>query len=223
MTLVCGSAFAQSFTEGFDDITTLAGNGWAQVNNSDSAANAPWFQGNASVFPANSGATNSYIATNFARSSGTVGNETLSVWLITPELLLQTGDTFSFLTRTTTGNPFPDRIEVRMSLAGASTNVGANSSSVGDFTTLLATVNPNLTVGGYPETWTQITVNVTGLTLGTHGRFAIRYFVTDGGPNGANSNYIGVDDASYTAVPEPATMAVLGAGALALIRRRRKA
>ena len=60
----------------------------------------------------------------------------------------------TFWTRTTTANPFPDRLQVRMSTAGASSNVGTTATDVGDFTTLLLDINPTYTVGGYPEVWT---------------------------------------------------------------------
>ena len=39
---------------------------------------------------------------------------------------------------------FADRLELRLSTNGASTNVGTTTTSVGDFTTLLLTVNPLL-------------------------------------------------------------------------------
>ena len=103
--------------------------------------------------------------------------------------------------------------------AGAGTDVGATATSVGTFTTLMTTVNPGLTLAGYPNTWTQFPVNVSGLGAPTNGRFAFRYFVT--GMN-VNGDYIGIDDVAYTAGPEPATMAVLGLGAVALLRRRRR-
>ena len=35
------SLFAQAFTEGFDDITTLPGSGWYQQNNSSPAGTNP--------------------------------------------------------------------------------------------------------------------------------------------------------------------------------------
>ena len=87
----------------------------------------------------------------------------------------------------------------------------------------MLTINPNLTTSGYPNVWTQFNATVSGLGAPTNGRFAFRYFVTNAGPNANNSDYIGIDDFSYVSnpVPEPATMAVLGLGAMALIRRRR--
>ena len=93
-----------------------------------------------------------------------------------------------------------------MSTNGASVNVGATNTSVGDFTTLLLEVNPNLDVGGYPVVWTQFTITVSGLGAPTSGRFAFRYFVTEGGPDGSNSDYIGVDNVVYTPVVLPVTL-----------------
>ena len=88
------------------------------------------------------------------------------------------------------GGCFADRLEVRMSTSGASTNVGATNTSVGDFTNLLLTVNPTLITtgaGSYPNTWTQFTATVSGVTGTVTGRFAFRYFVTSGGPGGAST------------------------------------
>lgn len=186
-----------SFSEGFDDITTLPGNGWATQNNSDPLGLTDWFQGNDGVFPAQAGAPTSYIGANFNNTSG-VG--TISNWLMTPAVTLEAGDTIKFWTRTATGSIWPDRLEVRMSLNGASTNVGATAASVGDFTAVLAEVNPGLVQGGYPEDWAEYTITLTAAQVPapTLGRVAFRYFVTDAGPNGANSNYIGIDTFSYT-------------------------
>ena len=97
--------FAQSFTEGFDNIGTLAGAGWNMQNLSSPVGSTGWFQGNPAVFVANSGATNSYIGANF---NNTTGTNTISNWLITPNVTLRNGDTFSFFTRTVTSNPFPE-------------------------------------------------------------------------------------------------------------------
>ena len=39
-------------------------------------------------------------------------------------------------------------------------------------------------------------VEVSGLEASTSGRFAFRYFVTEAGPTGTNSDFIGIDTAS---------------------------
>lgn len=79
---------------------------------------------------------------------------------------------------------------MRLSTSGTSANTGTTAADVGDFTTLLLSVNPTLAVGGYPEVWTRYEININH--AGT-GRIAFRYFVTNGGPSGSNSNYIGID------------------------------
>lgn len=214
-------AIAQDFSEGFDDVSLLAGMGWDMINHSDSAQNN-WFQGNDTVFAALSGAGDSYIGANWQFTGGTTGQETLSGWLITPMRTLRNGDTFSFWTRTVDASGFPDRLQLRLSTNGASSNVGSGAEGVGDFSTLLVDVNSSEAASGYPETWTQYSATVSGLNAPTDGRFALRYYVHNGGFFGANSNYIGVDDVNYDGtVPEPATLAALGIGALMLLRKRR--
>lgn len=191
------------FSEGFDDVTPLPA-GWSQQNlSTPTGTNPDWFQGNSGVFPAQSGPPTAYIAANF---NGVAGNNTISNWLFTPTVTMQNGDIFTFYTRTVSGPAFPDRLEVRMSTNGNSTNVGATNTSVGDFTNLLLTVNPNLTTSGYPSAWTQFTATITGLAGPTSGKLAFRYFVTSAGPSGSNSDYIGVDNVVY-ARPQSAVCA----------------
>ena len=192
--LTAPQAITSTFSEGFDDITTLVSNGWARINHSNPVGTSAWFQGNSTVFTSQAGAPNSYIGANY-NNTGSVG--TISNWLLTPEINLKNGDTVSFYTRVPTGAAYPDRLEVRMSTAGSSTDVGTTETSVGVFTTTLLTINPNLVVGGYPDTWTVYTVTVSGLSVPVSGRFAFRYFVTNGGANGANSDYIGIDSFTY--------------------------
>ena len=85
-----------------------------------------------------------YIGANY-NNTGDLG--TISNWMLTPEIALANGDTISFWTRTADGSIWPDRLEMRLSTAGASTNVGTTATSVGDFTTVLVEVNPTLAAG----------------------------------------------------------------------------
>ena len=181
--------------EGFDDITTLAGAGWLMGNHSQPVGSTGWFQGNDGVFAAFDGATTAYIGANF---NNTAGAGIISNWLVTPEITFNPGSTGSFYTRTVDAAPFADRLEVRLCTSGDCTNFGTGAADVGNFTTVLLTINPTLQTGadptganGYPDVWTQFTLS--GLPTSGTGRIAFRYFVANGGPSGANSNYIGID------------------------------
>ena len=129
-------------SQGFDDITTLPGAGWVQTNHSTTIGTTGWFQGNSAVFPAQGGAATSYIGANF---NNTTSADTISNWLLTPPLTLQNGAVLTFWTRTVDAPAFPDRLQVRMSTNGASSNVGTTATDVGDFTTLLLDINPTYT------------------------------------------------------------------------------
>ncbi|MBX3299149.1 MAG: VCBS repeat-containing protein [Acidobacteria bacterium] len=193
------SANAQAITEGFDNITTLPTSGWFLQNNSVPVGSTGWFQGNSATFTSQAGAATAYIGANF---NNTTGTNTISNWLLAPNRTMNNGDVYTFYTRTTTANPFPDRLQVRLSTNGASTNVGSGPTGIGDFTTLLLDINPSYATGGvYPEVWTQFTITISGLSGPTSGRLGFRYFVENGGPTGANSNYIGIDTFTYTPAP----------------------
>jgi uncharacterized delta-60 repeat protein len=187
--------------EGFDDIATLPTTGWVQINHSDTVGTTGWFQGNSALFPAHSGVVNSYIGANFNNTATNIG--TINNWLLTPPLTLENGATMSFYTRTVDAPMFPDRLQVRMSTNGLSTNVGAIPTSVGDFTALLLDLNPTYTTTGYPNAWTRFTVTVTGVASPTTGRLAFRYFVENGGPGGVNSDNIGIDTFQFTGTCAP--------------------
>ena len=130
------------FSQSFEDITTLTGAGWVQTNHSTVVGSTNWFQGNSTVFPAQAGPPNSYIGANF---NNTTGTNTISNWLLTPPVTLQNGVTATFWTRTVDEPAFPDRLQVRMSTNGASSNVGTTATDVGDFTTLLLDINSTYT------------------------------------------------------------------------------
>jgi hypothetical protein len=210
----CASA---DIAENFDNIGSLTAGGWALINNSRPLGTTGWFPGNPRVFPAYAGASDSYIAANFLNAD-TGGN--ISNWLITPEVSLDIPRTISFYTR---GNAvFADRLELRLSTNGASTDVGTTDSSVGDFGILLLTINPALDPSGYPNTWTKASAAFSsGFAPGTEGRFAFRYFVPDTSVNG---DYIGIDSVTVAVTtPEPASLSLLGllVAGLALLRRRK--
>lgn len=191
-------AFSQAINEGFDDVTTLPAAGWAQQNLSTPVGTNPnWVQGG-TPFNANSGAATAYIAANF---NSVAGANTISNWLFTPERIFTNGDVITFFTRTAGG--FVDNLQVRLSTNGASVDAGTTNTSVGDFTTLLLEINPTLVVANYPTVWTQYSITISGLGAPTNGRIAFRYFVPNGGPSGANSNYIGIDDYVYTPFGSP--------------------
>ena len=98
----------------------------------------------------------------------------------------------TFYTRTVDASGFPDRLEVRINPDGSEV-FPVDETDVGSWTQLLTEINPALDNGGYPEDWTQFTSTITDLTGPTDIRFAFRYWVTDAGPSGANSNFIGID------------------------------
>lgn len=216
--LLSSTAYAASLTEGFEFVVSNTGTplpGWTAVNNSATIGSTGWFQGNTQVFDAQSGSTNSYIGANF---NNTTGDNTISNWLIAPTLTFNNGDVVSFWTRTVDNRFFADRLELRFSNVGG-TDVGSTPTSVGSFALLLS-VNPTLTVTGFPNVWTQYSATISGLSGPTSGAVAFRYFVTSGGPGGTNSDYIGIDTFSITAVPEPATYLLMAMGLGAFAMRR---
>lgn len=210
---LAGAAQAQFF-EGFEPAapatTTGLPAGWTSVNNSPGGpgTNPNWnWRNDGVVFGAHTGA--GYAYANFNSSTGA---NNISNYLISPLVTFNNGDTISFWTRTVDVPTFPDRLALVFSTAGASTNPA-------DFSNTLLTVNAALTTAGYPNTWTQFNATITGLGGPTSGRFAFWYNPTSGGPSGANSDYIGVDDVNY--VPTPSSVALLGLGGLIAGRRRR--
>ncbi|MCW3070596.1 MAG: hypothetical protein JWO44_486 [Bacteroidetes bacterium] len=192
------SAKAQTFTENFDDITTLAAGGWVMTNASVAVGSTNWFQGTSVAgggpFDAFNGAANAYIGANY-NNTGSTG--TISNWLMTPNRTFRNGDVISFYTRKVAPDSYADRLEVRLSTNGASTIVGTGV-AVGDYTTLLLSVNPTLALGVYPTAWTLYTVTISGLPAPTSGRIGFRYYVTGAGFSGTNSDYIGIDNVVYT-------------------------
>lgn len=180
---------APVFSESFDNVAGLGALGWLQTNNSAPPGESGWFQGNAGIFGAQVGAADSYIAANFLNAGfgGTIDN-----WLISPLITFNAGDTVSFFTRTEGAVP-GDSLELLFS---------TGSTSIADFSSLLSIPDTS-----YPTDWTQLSYTYAGASAGL--RLAFRYHVTDTANNG---DYIGIDSLNVTPVPEPSTLALIGAG-----------
>jgi hypothetical protein len=211
-------------TENFDNVSaatappaangdcTVNMPGWVARNRSGALGTTCVFQGNPTVFSAQAGAANSYAAMNF---NSTTGTNTISTWLLTPVVTFTANSALEFWVRGGTGNTFPDRLQVRVSTAGAGTDVGASATAVGTFTTLLLDINPTYagdfacpaagvtnvsTITGFPNAgWCRVRLTgaAGGLPTSGQGRIAFRYFVENGGPTGANSNFIGIDTFAF--------------------------
>ncbi|MEK6643782.1 MAG: choice-of-anchor J domain-containing protein [Planctomycetota bacterium] len=217
-------ARGQAMNVGFEDISLLMPDGWTFTNNSNPLGETNWFQGEVPPFSAQSGSATSYAAANFCNTGGPVcaaGFGTISNWMILPTRTLSSGDTLSFWTRSS-ATQFYDRLQVRMSLSGASGDVGATETSVGNFTALLLDINPTYSAAGYPTAaWTQFNLVLSGIPAATSGRLAFRYFIEDGGFHGVNGSSIGIDSLVYNPFPEPSSIALVLTGAVLLICRRR--
>ncbi|MGD9584580.1 MAG: choice-of-anchor J domain-containing protein [Lysobacterales bacterium] len=206
------SVFAPNatITEAFDVVggAPPCPTGWTCTNNSAPLGTTGWFQGNTVVFPAQAGGTGTeYIGANF---NNTTGTNTISNWLITPLVQFGTGSELRFWSRVPTPIAYADRLEIRASTTG--TNTGGTNVSTGDFSVLLGTINPGLVTatgtcavpaaapnaGGYPDAWCEYRLtNADGLPTTGSGHIGFRYFVTSGGPTGANSSFIGIDTFSF--------------------------
>ena len=100
-----------------------------------------------------------------------------------PKFNISAGDSLFFYSGSYNSAAYPDSIRVMYSAAGDSTPSAASWVELGRFR--LTSYMPNSTVP-----WAENGFRAPSSGLG---RFAIRYCVFDGGPNGANSSTIGID------------------------------
>jgi hypothetical protein len=202
-----------SLTEQFSSLTTAEANGWIFINNSRALGQTTWQAGEGSLFAAytTDAAASDYvaIAASCCNPFDVDGNFTpqteISAWMITPVLTVKDGDTISFYTRTTDAEPFdPERLQLRMNPTGTGTDVGNDSSSVGEFTQIVLDINPGLIPGEYPNTWTRFQYIISGLSAQTKTRFAFRYYkpITTLGAASFyyELGYIGIDDFSFSSL-----------------------
>lgn len=196
--------------EGFEDVAAIfvGENSWVQQNNSNPLGPQAWVQnmgvGGVGDPGQHAGSPDSSVINGF-QATDPNGVGTISTWLLTPEIDFGPTTNLSFWTRAFNPTAFPDRLEVRVCSGSPCTNVGSSETDVGDFGTLLLSVNPNLVgaddptgANGYPQAaFAQFTASaIDGLPTSGQGRIAFRYFVTDGGGLGANSSTIAIDTVS---------------------------
>jgi hypothetical protein len=137
---------------------------------------ATWFQGNPAVFASYNGPDTGYVAANY----NTVASGDIDNWLVTPVIAgVAVGDQIAFWSQSPLNSTFPDSIMVMYSAAGDSTPSASSWVMLGNFK-----VN---TTGAWQQTAFAVAA------AGANARFAIRYKVTDGGPLGTNSDFIGID------------------------------
>ncbi|MBM7845065.1 choice-of-anchor J domain-containing protein [Herpetosiphon giganteus] len=195
--------------ENFDSFSAALADGWVVVNGSEPRndnvnQHIVWKQGKSNgydYFDSHSGNENSYAASSW-RASTSDNDAIVSNWLLTPPLVLENGKTVTFWTRAADCLANPDRLDIRFSTAGTSTNV-ASGNNTGNFTNLLGRINPDLDAAndpdgsdGYPCTaWSQFTYTISGVNQPTVGRIGFRHYVVDTIDNG---NYLAIDDFSYS-------------------------
>jgi hypothetical protein len=198
------------YTYGFDTTNDFDIDGWVTLNESAIPTATIWSLADYTAPTATTpfgglnpvgqaGGLNSFALVNY---TSTEGASTISNWLFTPTMEVQNGDIVTFYTRigknTTAASPnasYADRLQLRMSTVGDDSVDPVGPTGEGSYTTLLADVNPNLNLTDYPTSWDTglITATISGLSGPTMVKFGFRYFVTNGGPTGANSDIIGID------------------------------
>ena len=185
--------------EHFNDLPYMQTNGWLLSNMSDPVGAEQWHQGTTIIGAiAYSGDTTDYLEDSYLAVEDN-NSGTISDWLISPPVTIQDGDSIAIWALSYNSATYPDRVEVRIS-PNAGSSVGADETSVGDFTNLVFSINPDLNTTDFPSvavdgsTWGRFGGEVAGLGAPTSCRVAVRYFVTDGGFAGANSSSIGIDD-----------------------------
>jgi len=172
--------------ENMDNVANLASSGWV-FNDVDGAGSTSYFQGNNAVFGSYNGASTSYFGQNFNGAYG--GGSLIDQWLITPAITSYRETTFSFWTRGA-GGGWDDHIYIYYSPSG--------SSNLSDFVLLRGRTT-------VPYSWTQFSETV---TANGPVRFAIRYYETDGGPAGDESNYFGIDAVQIVGNPVAAPISI---------------
>ncbi|MCI0450555.1 MAG: T9SS type A sorting domain-containing protein [Chlorobi bacterium] len=169
------------YTDNFDganDTTALKNRGYGVFRRGPGppGLTAIWFQGNNTVFPAFNGPPTGYVAANYNSS---VGNNAIDNWMVLPYQSggYIAGDSLYFYSRSPLASTYPDSMKVMYS----------ETDSIPEGTWVM--------LGRFKVTtgneWEQKGFRVP--TTSTNGRLAIRYGCVNGGPNGLNTDYSGID------------------------------
>lgn len=212
----------QSFVEEFDTADAAYMRGWRYINVSVPKGTGFWTQGMfndplvtglPAPIPFNAysskGSYVGFIGADFTSTLG--GPGIISNWVVSPVVTMQNGDKIQFYTRGVLyfdpfvgdSTDYANRLQVRMSTANESLNVGSGNSP-GDFKTALLDINPDYKEAtiplydpaSYPIRWTKFEATVGGLNGPTKGRFAFRYYLENGGFPGLGSG-VGIDSVAY--------------------------
>ena len=186
------AAFVETFDavgpvqSGQDGPSGLIAKGWTFRNQSAPEGSHAWSAGQ--YFQPQAGA--SYLGAD-SLATGDFGGD-ISLWALLPVVPgQQTGDLLTLHVRAEFSSNH-DTLELRYSPTGA-TGTGSTATSVGNYTTLLALVDPVPTSG-----WALVQMPVPG-----PGRIALRYAVADACNFGCFTSQIGVDTLSVGVPPPP--------------------
>lgn len=203
-----------SYHEEFDSMQRVIDAGWKGINLSNPPGGDSWQQGSYIINTQKGGPFVSGIPAHSYKASANelafvpytagAGLSFINCWLLSPPLSMKNGDVISFWTRTRSPVSFPDRMQVWLNPNNDGTNVGRTDAETGDFTVKVLDINPTLSASpyptGYPTAWTKFEFVISGLPNGTipqKHRVGFRYYVKNGGPSGAVSDEIGIDDFDF--------------------------
>jgi hypothetical protein len=205
-----------SFTEEFDTLGAAYLRGWRLVNRSEPVGPSQWQQGSG-LFAAYTSLNSNqgYAYTDYNSTSADKG--VISNWLVSPVLTMKNGDKISFYTRCLLyddglgdSTDYTNRLQVRMNTINQNLP-NEDGTATGDYNSLLLDINPDYypfllskwktgdanTLKAYPHQWTKYEVTLTDIPKPVKGRFAFRYYLDDGGPQGRGSG-VAIDHLVYS-------------------------
>jgi hypothetical protein len=192
-----------SYTEEFENFYDLTTRGWliGEYSQADTMGTTGWTQGDFgapgkgdSTWYGFSAFSYQYGPTEYAYSYEPAMDSNLSIssWMLSPILVVKNGDSISFYTRGDTTGIYTNRMQVLMDTL-ASTYIGHDLTSVGDYTSLLIDINPTQAPGGYPTTWKKYEYTFSGFTGSKKIRIGFRHYVI----HPTNARGIGIDQFKF--------------------------